>query len=128
MTRNQEASVLANLEATLFAPVPPPLPKRKRVWLRWVLALSLVGGLYTWHEVSNTNALIDKGLKLWDRTEVLILTNPNHLAPASCDAAREVAHHLEAMQDDKLGKLSDRIELARELGPKAKLCIQDLRR
>jgi hypothetical protein len=127
MTRNQEASVLANLEATLSAPVPPPLPKRKRVWLRWVLALSVIGGLYVYHEVSNANAAIDKGLRLWDRTEVLIQTDPWHRPPfASCDAARDTAHRLQSMQDDQLGKLKERLETMQELAGKAKLCVKDL--
>jgi hypothetical protein len=127
MTRNQEASVLANLEASISAPVPPPLPRKKRVWLRWVLALSVLSGLYVYHEVSNVNTQIEKGLRLWDRTEVLIQTDPWHRPPfASCDAAREVAGKLERLQDDKLGNLQERLETMQQLAAKAKLCVGDL--
>jgi hypothetical protein len=127
MTHDQQATVLANLEASLSAPLPPPLPKRRWVWLRWVLALSVVSGLYVYHEVSNSNAQIEKGLRLWDRTEVLIQTDPWHRpAFASCDAARDVAAKLERLQDDKLGNLQQRLETARELAAKAKLCVSDL--
>jgi hypothetical protein len=122
MTSEQQASVLANLEAALSAK-----PKKKRIWLRWVLALSVVGGLYVYHEVSNTNATIEKGLRLWDRTEVLIQTDPWHRPPfASCNAARDAAAKLEAMQDDKLGKLSERIDMMKELATKAKLCMKEM--
>jgi hypothetical protein len=124
MTRNQETTILTNLEASLSA---PPLPRKKRTWLRWVLALSVVAGLYVYHEVSNANTQIEKGLRLWDRTEVLIQTDPWHRPPfASCNAARDTAARLQAMQDDQLGKLKERLETMQELATKAKLCIGDL--
>jgi hypothetical protein len=129
MTRDQEASVLANLETTLLHS-PPPLPRRR--WGRKLLAITalvVIGfGYYVYSSVANVDTMAERGLRLWDRTEVLIQTDPQHRSLTSCNQARDAATKLQALQDDKLGNLSERLVAMRELAAKAKRCTRELAR
>jgi hypothetical protein len=133
MTFEQEASVLANLDTILSAPTPPPLPLPRRRWKRKLMAITALAaigfGYYVYSGVTHVDTMAEKGLRLWDRTELLIQADPYHRSPASCDLARDAATKLRALQaGDKLDMLSERIVALNDLGTNAKLCVRELSR
>lgn len=127
MTRDQEKSIMANLETALITP-----PRR---WVRRVvIAVAIIVGCYGYYfhsTVADFDATVVRSLRLWDKTEALIASNPySKRLTASCEQARSYATRLADWQAktwlERTAELEMRVELSKSLAKNAQRCVRDM--